>query len=95
MRGGDVEAELSHELCESWHLALRQLHDQARKSSGVDDGVLEGALQAAADQPGVEGVAVLIPIAVGAIVYTVAVLLLRAVTRDEITWARRALTLAR
>jgi len=42
-----------------------------------------------------DGVEVLIPIAAGAIVYGVAVLLLRAVSKDEILWARRALSLAR
>jgi len=41
------------------------------------------------------GFEVLIPIAVGVLVYGVAVLLLRAVTREEIAWARRALALAR
>ncbi|HVH62535.1 MAG TPA: flippase [Candidatus Dormibacteraeota bacterium] len=41
------------------------------------------------------GFEVLIPIAAGALIYAVAVLLLRAVNRDEITWARRALALAR
>jgi len=44
---------------------------------------------------GFGGVAVLIPIAAGAVVYGVAVLLLRAVTTDEIAWARRALSVAR
>ncbi len=42
-----------------------------------------------------EGIAVLIPIAVGAVVYLVACFLVRAVTSDEIAFARRALTLAR
>lgn len=41
------------------------------------------------------GFEVLIPIAAGALIYGVAVLLLRAVNGDEITWARRALALAR
>ena len=41
------------------------------------------------------GVWVLIPIVVGVIVYGVACLLVRAVNRDEIAFARRALTLAR
>lgn len=41
------------------------------------------------------GAAVLLPIVAGALVYGVALLLLRAVTRDEITWARRALLAAR
>ena len=41
------------------------------------------------------GVEVVIPIAVGAIVYGVASLLLRAISKDEIAFARRALLLAR
>ncbi len=40
------------------------------------------------------GLAVAVPIAAGALVYAVAVLLLRAVNGDEIAWARRALALA-
>ena len=43
----------------------------------------------------VGGFRVLIPILAGAAVYAVAVLLLRAVSSDEIAWARRALALAR
>ncbi len=42
-----------------------------------------------------DGVQVIIPIAVGAMVYAGAALLLRAVTADEIAFARRALALAR
>jgi hypothetical protein len=41
------------------------------------------------------GIAMAIPIAVGVVIYGAAVLLLRALTRDEIDWARRALALAR
>jgi O-antigen/teichoic acid export membrane protein len=41
------------------------------------------------------GLGVAIPIVAGAVVYGVAVLLLRGVTLDEIAWARRALALAR
>jgi O-antigen/teichoic acid export membrane protein len=44
---------------------------------------------------GLSGVEVVIPIAAGIVVYGIAVLLLRAVTRDEIAWARRALVMAR
>jgi len=42
-----------------------------------------------------EGLAVAIPIAAGVIVYAAAILLLRALTGEEIAWARRALALAR
>ncbi|MEO8745733.1 MAG: flippase [Candidatus Dormiibacterota bacterium] len=41
------------------------------------------------------GVAIAVPVLVGVVVYAAAVLLLRALTRDEIAWARRALALAR
>jgi O-antigen/teichoic acid export membrane protein len=41
------------------------------------------------------GVAIAVPVVVGVIVYAGAVLLLRALTRDEIDWARRALAEAR
>jgi O-antigen/teichoic acid export membrane protein len=41
------------------------------------------------------GLEVAIPVVAGVVVYGVAVLLLRAVTVDEITWARRALALSR
>jgi hypothetical protein len=42
-----------------------------------------------------DGVEILIPILVGAAVYAGAALVLRAVTADEIAFARRALALAR
>ena len=41
------------------------------------------------------GLKVAIPIAVGAVVYAVAVLLLRGLTTEEVRWARRAMQLAR
>jgi O-antigen/teichoic acid export membrane protein len=41
------------------------------------------------------GLRIAIPIAVGVVVYAVAVLALRALTRDEISWARRAMAIAR
>lgn len=59
--------------------------------------VLAGLVMAAAIFPlrNLSGVEILIPIAAGAVVYAVAVLLLRALSGDEIAWARRALALAR
>ncbi len=59
--------------------------------------VLAGLIMGAAIYPlsGLGGFAVLVPIAVGAVVYPVAVLLLRALTAEEIAWARRALAVAR
>lgn len=44
---------------------------------------------------GFSGIEVFIPIVAGVVVYGVAVLLLHAVTTDEIAWARRALLMAR
>jgi len=41
------------------------------------------------------GVRIAIPIALGVVVYGVAILLLRALSKDEITWARKALALSR
>jgi len=41
------------------------------------------------------GFTVALPIVVGVIVYAVAIFLLRALDRDEIRWARRALATAR
>jgi O-antigen/teichoic acid export membrane protein len=59
--------------------------------------VLAGIVMGVAIYPlsNLEGVKVAIPIAAGVIVYTAAVLLLRALSQDEIAWARRALALAR
>ena len=59
--------------------------------------ILAGLVMGVAVYPlsNVHGYQVLIPILAGAAVYAVAVLLLRAVTFDEIAWARRALALAR
>jgi hypothetical protein len=41
------------------------------------------------------GLGIAIPIVVGVVVYAAAVLLLRALTRDEIDWARHALAVSR
>ena len=59
--------------------------------------ILAGAVMAAVILPlrNLDGVEVLIPIAVGGAVYIGAALLLRAITSDEIAFARRALALAR
>lgn len=59
--------------------------------------LLAGLVMAAAIFPlrDLHGAEVLIPIGAGAVVYAVAVVLLRALSGDEIAWARRALALAR
>jgi O-antigen/teichoic acid export membrane protein len=59
--------------------------------------VLAGLIMGVVIYPlsGIHGYAVLIPVVVGAAVYAVAVLVLRAVTGSEIAWARRALAMAR
>ncbi|HEY0830705.1 MAG TPA: flippase [Candidatus Dormibacteraeota bacterium] len=59
--------------------------------------ILAGLVMGAAIFPmrDVSGFEVAIPIVAGAVVYAVAVLLLRAVDGEEIAWARRALALAR
>jgi hypothetical protein len=56
MRRRDVEAKLFDEPRQAGRLAFGQVKDEARQGRGVDDRVLERALQAAADEPGVEGV---------------------------------------
>ena len=59
--------------------------------------VLAGLVMAVAILPlrDLGGAEIVIPIGTGAVVYTGAVLLLRALNGDEIAWARRALALAR
>ena len=59
--------------------------------------ILAGLIMGVAVFPlrSVHGVELAIPIVAGAAVYTVAVLLLRALSGEEIAWARRALALAR
>jgi len=53
---GDIEAELFHQPGQARGLTLRQLEDEPGERGGVDDRVLERALQAAAHEPRVEGV---------------------------------------
>ena len=59
--------------------------------------VVAGLVMGVAIYPlsGLEGVKVAIPIVAGVVIYAAAVLLLRALSGDEIAWARRALALAR
>jgi hypothetical protein len=66
-----------------WHLSWRVL--------------FAGLVMAAAIYPlrNLGGVAMAIPIVLGVAVYSGAVLLLRALTKEEIDWARRALAAAR
>jgi hypothetical protein len=56
VRRHDVEAELGHQPLQARDLSLRDLHHQARQRRGVDDRMLERALQTATDEPRVEGV---------------------------------------
>jgi hypothetical protein len=56
MRGRDVEPELLDEPRQAGRLALRQVEYKPRQRGRVDDRVLERALEAAPDQPGVESV---------------------------------------
>jgi len=56
MRGRDVHLQGFDEPGEPRGLPLRQVEDESRQGGGVDDGVLERALQPATDEPGVEGV---------------------------------------
>jgi hypothetical protein len=52
----DVEGKVCHEPRQSGRLAFRELQHEPRQGRGVDDRMLEGALQAATDEPGVESV---------------------------------------
>jgi hypothetical protein len=54
--GGDVEAKLFYKAGKARSLPLGKLEDEARERGGVDDRVFERTLQAATDQPRVEGV---------------------------------------
>ncbi len=56
MRRRDVERELFHKACQPWRLSLREVQDKPGQRSGVDDRVLERALESSAHQPGVEGI---------------------------------------
>jgi hypothetical protein len=54
--GCDIEPKHLDEPGQAGRLALGEVKHQSRQRCGVDDRVLERALQAAADEPGVEGV---------------------------------------
>jgi hypothetical protein len=56
MRRRDVEGQVCYEPRQSGRLAFRKLQHEPREGRGVDDRMLEGALQAATDEPGVESV---------------------------------------
>jgi len=56
VRRRDVEAEVGHQTLQARHLAFRNLHHEPSQRCGVDDRMLERALQAATDEPCVEGV---------------------------------------
>jgi hypothetical protein len=56
VRRGDIEPKLLDQPSEAGRLTLGQVEDESSQRRGVDDRVLEGALQPAADEPGVERV---------------------------------------
>jgi hypothetical protein len=56
VRRRDVDLELGDEALKPRDLALRQIEHESRERARVDDRMLERALQATADEPGVEGV---------------------------------------
>lgn len=51
-----VEPELLHEAGQPWRLPFRQIEHEPRQRRGVNDRMLERALQSATDKPCVEGV---------------------------------------
>jgi len=56
VRRRHVEGKLLDEASQAWRLPLGQVEHEPRQGGGVNDGMLERALQAAADQPGIERV---------------------------------------
>src|SRR5205085_12544896 len=56
VRWGYVQAQLLDEARQSRSLPLRQVEHQPRERRGVDDRMLQRALQTTAHEPGVEGV---------------------------------------
>jgi hypothetical protein len=56
VRRGDVERELLDEPRQSRRLSFGNLQHESRQGRGVDDGMLEGALQSPAHEPGVKSV---------------------------------------
>lgn len=56
MRGRDVRPQLLDQPREAGRLALGQVEHQAGERGRVDDRMLERALEAATDEPGIEGV---------------------------------------
>jgi hypothetical protein len=56
VRRRDLDFELAHQPRQARRLALGQVEDEPGQGGGVDDRVLERALEPAADQPRVEGV---------------------------------------
>ena len=56
MRGRDVEGKLPNKPRQPRSLAFGQFQDESRQSRGVDDRVLERALEAPPDQPRVKRV---------------------------------------
>lgn len=80
----------------SWYLTARHI-GRVPVVASTWRTLLAGLVMGVAVYPisNLGGVFVLVPIAVGVVVYTVACLLLRVVNQDEIAFARRALLMAR
>jgi len=56
VRGRDIERQHLDELRQAGGLAFGQLEHESRQGGGVDDRVLERALEAATDEPRIKGV---------------------------------------
>jgi hypothetical protein len=54
VRGYHVKAELLHQARQPWRLTLGQIQHEPRQRGGVDDWMLERALEASSNEPGVE-----------------------------------------
>jgi hypothetical protein len=54
MRWGHVKAKLLNQSSQPWRLTFRKVEHEPCERRGVDDRMLERALEATTDQPGVE-----------------------------------------
>jgi hypothetical protein len=54
VRRGHVKAELLHQPRQPWRLTFRQVEHQPGERGGVDDRMLEWALETSTNEPGVE-----------------------------------------
>jgi hypothetical protein len=54
MCGGDIKSELLHQARQPWCLTFGEVEHEPRQRRGVDDRMLERALEASTNEPGVK-----------------------------------------